>query len=170
VLGVCLEEIDEAFNWLVLILGTLAATLIQTMHLFPLQIPPLTPSKEIQFLKLLFIPMIVLVVSWLGSHLIQNKGIRIILKSFSWIYALLLLAVDLSFFLSVILGYNIPGTPLVVAFFWVPVLVYLGGIRRQYRLILPDSKFLKSNTIQVLFCITIAVITVLQMAFTVGVV
>jgi len=165
-----MEEIDEAFNWLVLILGTLAATLIQTMHLFPLQVPPLTPSKEIQFLKLLFVPMIVLVVSWLSSHLIRNKGVRIVLKSFSWIYALLLLVVDLSFFLSVILGYNIPRTPLVAALLWVPVLVYLGGIRKQYRLTFPDSKFLNSNTIQVVFCIIITVITVLQMAFTVGVV
>jgi len=71
-----LEEKDEAFNWLVLILGTMAATLIQTMHLFPLSNPPLTPSVEIQFLKLLFIPLIVLVFSWLGSHLIQNKEVK----------------------------------------------------------------------------------------------
>ena len=35
-----MEEIDEAFNWLVLILGTLAATLLESLHLYPL---PYTP-------------------------------------------------------------------------------------------------------------------------------
>ena len=108
--GAGLEEIDEAFNWLVLILGTLAATLIGSVHLFPLPSPPLTPKIEIQFMNLLFVPLIVLVISWLSSHLIQNKGVRIVLKSFSWIYALLLLLVDLAFFLSVILQYDIRGS------------------------------------------------------------
>jgi hypothetical protein len=54
-----LEEIDEDFNWLVLILGTLAETLVGSIHLFPLAVPPLTPKIEIQFLKLPFVPMIV---------------------------------------------------------------------------------------------------------------
>lgn len=162
--GVGLEEIDEAFNWLVLILGTLAATLVGSMHLFPLPSPPLTPKIEIQFLRLLFVPFIVLIISWLSSHLIQNKEVRIVLKSFSWIYALLLLVIDLLFFLSVILGKDIRASPLVVGSFWIPSLVYLIVIRKRYKLIFPDSKFLKSNRKQVLFCVIITTITVLQAA------
>jgi hypothetical protein len=147
----------------VLILGTLAATLIQTMHLFPLQNPPLT-LNIIQFLKLLFVPMIVLVISWLSSYMIQTKGVRIVLKSFSWIYALLLLLIDLAFFLGIIFAFNILGTPMVVALLWVPSLVYLASIRKRYKLIYPDSKFL--NRIQILFCILITVVTTLEMVFT----
>lgn len=158
-----MEEIDEAFNWLVLILGTVAATLIGSMHLFPLPSPPLTPKIEIQFMNLLFVPLIVLVISWLSSNLIQNKGVRIVLKSFSWIYALLLLLVDLAFFLSVVSQYDIRGTPLVVALLWVPSLVYLGGIRKRYRPLFPDSEFLNSNRIQVFLCIIITVVTTIQM-------
>lgn len=160
-----MEEIDEAFNWLVLILGILAASLIESMHLFPLPSPPLTPKIEIQFMNLLFVPMIVLVISWLSSHLIQNKEIKIVLKSFSWIYALLLLLVDLLFFLSVILVYDIRGTLLGVALIWVPGAVYLGSIRKRYKLIFPDSKFLNSNRIQVFFCIIITLFVDLQMIF-----
>ncbi len=160
--GVGLEEIDEAFNWLVLILGTLSGALIGSMHLYPLLSPPLTPKIEIQFLKLLFVPLIVLVISWLSSHIIQNKGIRIVLKSFSWLYALLLLLIDLIFFLSVILVSEIRTTPLGVALLWVPSLVYLGGIRKRYKLIFPDSKFLNSKIIQVLFCNIVTGITVIQ--------
>jgi len=157
-----LEEIDEAFNWLVLILGTLAATLVGSMHLFPLPSPPLTPKIEIQFLKLLFVPLIVLVISWLSSHLIQNKEIKIVLKSFSWLYALFLLLIDLLFFLSVILSEYILGTLIGVALLWVPSLVYLGVIRKRYKLIFPDSKFLNSNKIQVFFCNVVAGITLIQ--------
>jgi len=165
IIGVGLEEIDEAFNWLLLVLGTISGALIGSMHLYPLPFPPLTPKLEIQFLRLLFVPLIVLVISWLSSHLIQNKETRIVLKSFSWIYALLLLLVDLLFFVSVVLVSDIRGTPLGVAFLWVPSLVYLGGIRKRYKLLFPDSKFLNSNKTQVLFCIIITVFTTLQIIF-----
>ena len=161
-----MEEIDEAFNWLMLILGTLTATLVGSLHLFPLPSPPLTPKIEIQFLRLLFVPLIVLVISWLSSCLTQGKEIKVVLKSFSWIYALLLLLIDLLFFLSVILGTDIRGSspPIFPVTFWVPSLVYLVAIRKRYKLIFPDSKFLKSNVKQALFCIVITTVTVLQAA------
>lgn len=161
-----MEEIDEAFNWLVLILGTLAAALIESLHLFPF--PPtheLTPELEIQFVKLYFIPLIVLVISWLSSHLVQNKGVRIVLKSFSWLYALLLLIIDLLFFLSVILVKDITGSPtVVVPLFWIPTLVYLFVIRKRYKLIYADSRFLNNNILQVLFCVIVTATTTLQAA------
>lgn len=159
-----MEEIDEAFNWLVLVLGTLAASLFGSVHLYPLPFPPLTPRIEIQFMRLLFVPLVVLVITWLGSHLVQNKGIRIVLKSFSWFYALVLLLVDLLFFVSVLLASDIRGTPLIVGLIWIPSLVYLGLIRKRYKLIYPDSRFLNSNVLQVFFCILMTSITVLQVA------
>jgi len=161
---ICLEEIDEAFNWLVLVLGTLAASLFESVHLYPLPSPPLTPRLEIQFMRLLFVPLVVLVITWLGSHLVQDKGIRIVLKSFSWFYALVLLVVDLLFFVSVVLATDIRGTPLGLGLFWIPSLVYLGLIRKRYRPIYPDSRFLRSNILQVLFCILMTSITVMQVA------
>jgi hypothetical protein len=160
-----LEEIDEAFNWLLLILGTLATTLIGSMHLFPLPSPPLTPKIEIQFMRLLVVPLIILIICWLSSHLVQGKEIRSVLKTFSWIYALMLLWVDLLFFSSLILGTDIRGSaPYVVGTFWVPSIVYLVAIRKRYRLIFPDSKFLKSSMKQVLFCAVITMVAVLQAA------
>jgi hypothetical protein len=120
---------------------------------------------EIQFLELLIVPLIVLVVSWLSSHIIQNKRFRVVLKSFSWLYALLLLFIDLLFFVSVILSQNIHRSPLVViGTFWIPSVVYFFGIRKQYIVIFPDSKFLKSNIKQILFCIIITTVTMLEAA------
>ena len=160
-----MEEIDEAFNWLVLILCTIAAVLMQSVELFPLKYPPLTPEIEIQFMRLLFVPLIILVVSWLSSHLIQSNKIRAVLKPFSWIYALMLLWIDLVYFLSVVLGQDIRGTPAsILGTFWIPSVVYLAAIPKRYRLMFPDSKFLKSNKIQILFCALISTIAVLQAA------
>jgi len=80
-------------------------------------------------------------------------------------YALLLLAIDLLFFLSVILGKDIRGSPpIVVPSFWIPSLVYLGVIRKRYKLTFPDSKFLNSNIKQVIFCVVVTTITTLQAA------
>jgi hypothetical protein len=120
---------------------------------------------EIQFLKLLIVPLIVLVVSWLSSHIIQEKRLRVVLKSFSWLYALLLLFIDLLFFVSVILSQNIHrSAPIVIGTFWIPSAVYFFAIRKQYIVIFPDSKFLKSNIKQVLFCVIITTVTMLQAA------
>lgn len=116
-------------------------------------------------MRLLFVPLIVLVVSWLSSHLVQNTKIRAVLKSFSWIYALMLLWIDLVYFLSVALGQDIRGAPAsIFGTFWIPSAVYLAAIPKRYRLMFPDSKFLKSNKIQILFCALVSTIAVLQAA------
>jgi len=161
-MGVGLEEIDEAFDWLMLILGTITAALMGTLHLYPLPSPPLTLKIELQFIRLLFVPLIVLVVFWLSSHLIENKAIRIVLKSFSWLYALSLLLIDILFFLGVILQKDIRASLLGVGLLWVPTIAYLGVIRKRYKRIYSNSKFLNSNIIQVLFCNIVTGIAVIQ--------
>jgi hypothetical protein len=94
-----LEEIDEAFNWFVLVLTALASTLVQFPQLYPSQFRPTEP--EIPFMKLLLTPLILLIISWLSSNLIQTKELKIALKCFSWTYAMLILATNLYFLLSI---------------------------------------------------------------------
>ena len=161
-----MEEIDEAFNWLVLILGTMGSSLWGSTHLYPLPTGTLTPKIEIQFMNLLFLPMIVLVISWLSSHLAQNKDRKIILKSFSWIYALLLLWAYLLWFMSLVLQYDVRGTWLGVALIWIPSVVYLKSVRKRYEPLYPDSKFLKSDRIQILFCIIVTLLVDIELIFT----
>lgn len=141
--GIGLEEIDEAFNWLVLILSTLAAALLQYSHLYPL--PFRTSNPEIQFIKVLLIPLIVLIMSWLSSHLVQNKEFKIVLKCFSWVYALLILVMDLTFLAGVILSQN----TFLVASSWytaasiASTLIYLDVIRNRYKQVFLDSSTAK---------------------------
>lgn len=168
-----LEEIDEAFNWLVLILSTLAGVLFQSPLLFtsiaPFRVRPSEP--QIALVRVLLIPLIVLIISWLGSHLILHKETRIVLKSFSWFYALLILVVEFHFLVGVVLGEF--GASLITQglLLWaviVPSLVYLVLIRKHYKAIFPDSKFLSSNKKQALFCMIITVFAILYWSILFG--
>jgi hypothetical protein len=154
-----LEEIDEAFNWLVLILTMLAGSLIQYPSLYPSFAYRLDP--EIPVMRVILIPLIVLIICWLGSQLTQNKGIKIVLKCSSWLYSLSILTVDLLFLVGGILGESVLslgyGLPWIGLASVVPISIYLSLIRKQYQLIYPDSQFLKTNRKQALFCLIVIV-------------
>jgi hypothetical protein len=154
-----LEEIDEAFNWLVLILTMLAGSLIQYPSLYPGFAYRLDP--EIPVMRVILIPLIVLIICWLGSQLTQNKGIKIVLKCSSWLYSLSILTVDLLFLVGGILGESVLslgyGLPWIGLASVVPISIYLSLIRKQYQLIYPDSQFLKTNRKQALFCLIVIV-------------
>jgi len=159
-MGDGLEEIDEAFNWLILVLTTLASTLVQFPQLYPSIFRPLEP--EIPFMKLLLTPLILLIISWLSSHLIQNKRVRIVLKCFSWHYAMFVLGIDIYYLLGAFLPPDIYVSPLPLPLIiGTPNLIYLGLIRNRYKLIFPDSKFLRSSKKQVLFCAIMTIFAVL---------
>ena len=134
-----MEEIDEAFNWLVLILTMLAGSLIQYPSLYPTFANRLNP--EIPVMRVILIPLTVLIIFWLGSHLVQNKGKKVFLKCSSWLYALSILTVDLLFLIGGILGVHILG----YALLWIglasviPISIYLNLIRKQYKPIYSDS-------------------------------
>jgi hypothetical protein len=165
IIRIALEEIDEAFNWLVLILGTISATLVDYRHLYPFS-SLITPKVEIQLMSLLFIPLIELVILWLSSYLIQKKEIRIVLKTFSWIYALFILILDLMFFLGIVVGKDIRTSPFIAGpAFFIPSLIYLAIIHSRYRAIYPDSKFLNSNVKQILLCLVVTAFGVFQAVF-----
>lgn len=154
-----MEEIDEAFNWLVLILTMLAGSLIQYPSLYPSFAYRLDP--EIPVMRVILIPLIVLIIFWLGSHLIQNRGIKVVLKCSSWLYSLSILTVDLLFLVGGILGEGVLslgyGLPWIGLASVVPISIYLSLIRKQYQLLYPDSQFLKTNRKQAFFCLIIIV-------------
>jgi len=152
-----LDEIDEAFNWLVLILTMLAGSLIQYPSLYPTFANRLHP--EIPVIRVILFPLIALIVFWLGSHLIRNRGTKVVLRCSSWLYALSILTVDLLFLIGGVLGVHIleNGILWIGLASMVPISIYLRFIRKEYELIYPDSQFLKSNRKQALFCLIIIV-------------
>jgi len=85
------DQLDEAFNWLVLILSTIGGSLSQFPELYPFS----SPQVELAVLRLMIFPVIVLVFLWLLGLLIRNISYQVVVKAFSWIYASIMLVADL---------------------------------------------------------------------------
>jgi len=142
------NQIDEAFNWLVLILSTLSGVLTG--------LPETMEVKKAVALGLLP-PLLVLVIVWLFSHLTERRALQIILKSYAWFYSsfmfltLIFVFVYVTFppFIYYFFGPRPPflwGMPVMaVSFFSIPFLFYAIAIQPKYKQIYKDSKFLASR-------------------------
>lgn len=162
-----MEEIDEAFNWLVLILSILSAALMQYPQLYPFPFPHHLLHPEITIMRLILLPLTVLVIVWLSSHLTQHQALKIVLRCFAWIFALIILVMDVVLLLAAIVGTHF------ISFFVVPgwllaIAVYLGVIRNRYRQLFPESRFLASMRIQVPFCVILFLVSELHIAIFLG--
>ena len=162
-----MEEIDEAFNWLVLILSILTAALMQYPQLYPFPFPHHLLHPEITIMKLLLLPLSVLVIAWLSSHLIQRQAAKIVLKCFAWIFALFILVMNVVLILAAIVGTHYISV-LVIPGFALAMVIYLGVIRNRYRQLFPESRFLASKKIQVPFCVILFLIMELHIAIGLG--
>ena len=103
-------SLDEAFNWLVLILSIIAGALSQYPELYPSP-PFITPKAgvNIALLRILIFPIIILALLWLWSLLTKRTDIQVIIKSFSWILAFMVLIEDLVLFLFSSISPYFPG-------------------------------------------------------------
>lgn len=162
-----MEEIDEAFNWLVLILSILTAALMQYPQLYPFPFPHHLLHPEITMMRLLLLPLTVLVIAWLSSHLMQRQEAKVVLKCFAWIFALFILVMDVVLILAAIVGAHYISF-LMVPGFTLAIVVYVGVIRNRYRQLFPDSRFLASKKIQVLFSVILFLISELHVAIGLG--
>lgn len=142
------REVDEAFNWLVLILSTVSGVLVG--------LPETMEVKKAVALGLVP-PLLVLVILWLFSHLTGRTSPKIILKSFAWFYASFMFLTFIFVFAYVtsplfISFFFRPYTPLVlvgiamaVFFFVAPFVFYSVAIQPKYRKDHRDSKLLASR-------------------------
>jgi len=145
------NQIDDAFNWLVLILSTISGVLTG--------LPETMEVKKVVALGLIP-PLLVLVVVWLFSHLTERTSLQIILKSFAWFYSsFMFLAFVFIFvyvtspaFISLLFGpaglaqtFRVVLYVMVVSYLVTPFLFYAVAIQPKYRQIHKDSRFLASR-------------------------
>lgn len=154
------NQLDEAFNWLVLILITASGALSQFPEILYFVLPETQVGVAIWLVRILIFPVIVLVLIWLGGYLAKGTEKQTVLKSFSWILALIVLFYLLIFML---LSFTFPGGPaepsgptqenlplfmilvlsLISPLFLSP-LIFHQVVRPRMREIYPSSKFLTS--------------------------
>lgn len=140
-------RIDDAFNWFVLILGTLSGTLIGFPDIL---------STKIIFAGSLIPPMLILIFIWLWSYLAEKMEYKVILKSSAWFLAFNILFFDALAFIyiaypqiAVYIGNGI-GVLIILAYYVIPFIVYILAVRPKYRSIFKDSRILRSVPLLVL--------------------
>jgi len=176
------NQLDDAFNWLVVILGIIAGALTQFpqlavfgWYLFPEQASQVVPlNVDYLLLRSLIFPVVFLALFWLLGFLTIKSEWQVMLKFFSWISASIILIVDLLLLgvFTIIHAYYPPafwstwipeeGPPIVIvvtALFSYsllvifPLLFSFFVVRPRMREIYKDSKFLHSIPKQVLLFI-----------------
>lgn len=161
------NQLDEAFNWLVIILSIIASALTNLKQISWISWGEIPSNIDYLLLRQFIFPIVFLVFFWLWSFLAKKGELQIMLKFFSWTFASLILIVDLVMFgpLPVIRSYFpvypfVEGGPpitvvgillvcysLVVIF---PLFLSFFVIRPRMREIYKDSKFLNNTMKQVL--------------------
>lgn len=150
------NQLDEAFNWLILLLSTIAGALSQYPELYPS--PPFIIPKaglNIALIRILIFPIVILVMLWLWSLLTKRTDIQVIIKSFSWILAFMVLIEDLVLLLFSSISPYLPKEggpgallPLLILIFTSPlylsIILFVRVIRHRLMEIYEDSTFLKS--------------------------
>jgi len=91
------DELDDAFNYLVIVLSIIAGALFGVPELY---VSPPYPSLEggygLAMLRVLILPVVILIFFWLWGLLARNKGSQVVVKSISWILAFTILIADLT--------------------------------------------------------------------------
>jgi len=155
------SRLDEAFNWLVLILSIIASALSGFPELYPLS----SPRAELALVRLLVFPVVILVFLWLLGLLARNLEFQVIMKSFSWILASIILTADLMLLLMAAIPLKGAGGPptllthVISALFilsplYFSLLFCLFAVRPRMRETYKDSRFLHSLPKQALLYIS----------------
>jgi hypothetical protein len=145
------DKIDDAFDWLILIMSTMNGVLIS--------LPENLEAKKATAGGVL-IPFFVLVMVWLLGHLIKREHTKVILKTFAWFYALLMLGSFGEIFSDQIFGtlrtlnsVFVRYPPLALLFmalfipfmFGWPIVFFDRLVRPVYKEIYKDSRLLSSR-------------------------
>lgn len=139
-------NVDEAFEWLMVIIGIVFAILSQYPELYWTGSENLPSS--IQAARQLVLPLLVIAFLWLAGKLVINENTQVAIKLIAWMIALALAIMNI-FTWGFGSGYvtDQPITEFIAIIFGFivnPIFVY-GIIVPRYKEIYPNSTFLQSK-------------------------
>lgn len=148
-------DVDEAFEWLVLIIGIVSAIMSQ----YPAYFYTLSPSQRDPSLtaaRAIVPPLIITILIWLVGKLSTSKRVQVVVKIAAWMvvigvtwvnvynYSLGLTWASGIHYETGMLNNFLTGLGMLGFFLFPPIVTYLAVIPR-YREMYPDSTFLKSK-------------------------
>lgn len=167
------SEVDEAFEWTVLIIAVVSAIMIQYPDYFYTMTPgPTDPSLKAS--KALVIPLVLLIIIWLTAKLAASKRVQVFSKVLAWMLVIGFTWANLyQYMLGLIyasgIHYEVGITNdiavlsgMVGIFLIDPAITYF-VIVPKYRESYPDSTLLRSKT-KFIITFVIAVVCVMSLA------
>ncbi len=148
-------EVDEAFEWMVLVIGIVSAIMIQYPEYFYTMTPG-AAEPSLKAAKAIVIPLVITIIIWLVGKLAVSKPVQTLTKIMAWIVITDVTLLNfISYFQGLIWssGFNWVRAGLdsvfvlggMILFFLVgPVLTHF-VVAPKYRQVYPDSVFLKSK-------------------------
>lgn len=150
------SEVDEAFEWMVIVIGIVSAIMIQYPEYF-FTLTPGTTDPELKAAKAIVIPLTITIIIWLIAKLALNQRVQVFFRLVAWI---IVLFIAFDYFYQYTLGliwasgFHYETTifndifvllGLILAFGVPPAISYFIVIPR-YKQIYPDSMLLNSKS------------------------
>jgi len=157
-------DVDDAFEWMVLIIGIVSAIMIQYPAYF-YTMSPGAAEPSLKAAKAIVIPLVITILIWLVGKLAVSKRVQVLAKVVAW---MVVTGVTLNNFYNYMLGliwasgFHYETTILndvfialgMLLFFLFPLILPYFVVVPKYREIYPDSTLLSSK---IKFIITYAV-------------
>jgi len=150
-------DVDEAFEWLVLIIGIVSAIMSQYPEFF-YSLSPSNIDPSLKAAKTIVPPLIITILIWLLGKLSTNKRLQVVAKVVAWMYVVGVTWLNIytySLGLAWASGIPIESSPHVLhefltglgmlSFFFFPLIFTYLVVIPKYREMYPDSTFLKSK-------------------------
>lgn len=162
-MGVAKPDVDEAFEWMVLIIGIVSAIMIQYPAYFYTMSPGVA-EPSLKAAKSIVIPLVITIVIWLIGKLAVSKRVQVLAKVVAWMVVIGVTWVNFYFYvlgLMLASGIQFPGIMNDIqvvfgqlVFFLLTAIFTYFVVLPKYREIYPDSALLRSK---IRFIITYAV-------------
>jgi hypothetical protein len=149
-------DVDEAFEWLVLVIGIVSAIMVQYPEYFYTMTPGVG-DPSLKAAKAIVIPLVITILIWLVGKLAVSESIQVSAKVVAWLFVADITVTNYYSYMQGLVwasGFNYVEMGLddffvllgMLLFFVIgPVLTYFVVVPK-YRQVYPDSFFLRSKT------------------------
>jgi len=148
-------EVDEAFEWMVLIIGIISAIMIQ----YPQYFYTLTPGvaePSLKAAKSIVIPLVITIFIWLVGKLAVRKPVQVLAKVIAWMIVVDVTIANYYSYMQGLIWYSgfdylaaglndaFVSLGMLLVFLVSPVLAHF-VVLPKYREVYPDSTFIRSK-------------------------
>jgi hypothetical protein len=148
-------DVDEAFEWMVLVIGIVSAIMIQYPEYF-FTLTPGSAEPSLKAAKAIVIPLLITILVWLVGKLAVRKPVQVLAKVIAWVFVIDFTVTNYFSYMQGLIwasgfDYIAMGLDSVVVllgmfltFLVGPIFTYF-VVMPKYREVYPDSLFIRSK-------------------------